>query len=438
MGEEIVHIIDCNVYDALYISSRIEQYIDPTNCKKIFIKPNMVIDPWRGEEDDWIATVTNASLIEAVLMVLKQKVKHSVSVVIGDAPMARSNHEITLQRLKVKDIVKKYQSEDFDITLIDIREWYWKYVCNMCVSRKRLPGDPKGVKLVNLRQDSAFAGKEYIEYEEFDNMTAVSEFHNDSDNVFSVSASILEADLVINLPKLKTHRIAGITCAMKNLVGINSNKNCVPHNTKGSSSVGGDAFKDDDGSLDRELGGIGGAVRKLLRKKVPIINYCFLPIKLIYDKKKSDKEEIGYGMWYGNDTIWRSIVDLNRILLYSDKNGQMQDHVQRKYLCIVDAIISGEGEGPLHPTPIHTNMIMISNNPVAVDLVAAELMGYDWNKIPALKNALDATMRFPLTRFFRDEVKICNNGKAVAIKDLRSKYAFQFTPTAGWKGHIEK
>lgn len=437
MDCEVV-LIEQQEYNAFSIAKKIQEYIDIEGCKKIFIKPNMVIDPWKEEEDSWIATVTNASLIEAVLMILDKKATKPVQVVIGDAPMARSNHEITLKKLHLKEIVQKYDKGNLAITLIDIRDWYWKYVSTMCVSRKRLPGDPKGIRYVNLFNDSAFAGKENKDYEAFDNINPVSEFHNDKDNIFSISASVLDADLFINLPKMKTHRIAGMTCALKNLVGINTNKNCVPHNTKGDSSEGGDAFEGRSHNLDKEFGGAGRKIRGLLRKKNPIINYCLVPLKLIYNKTHAEQEQIGYGMWYGNDTIWRSIIDLNRILLYCDKDGRMRNVQQRKYVCITDSIISGEGEGPLHPSPIRTNMILVSRNPVANDLVAAEIMGFDWKKIPSLYHALEMNIKYPLVRFERDEIKIHTKSGDLYLNELRKNYSFNFYPTGGWVGHIEK
>jgi uncharacterized protein (DUF362 family) len=52
----------------------------------------------------------------------------------------------------------------------------------------------------------------------------------------------MEADVFINLPKLKTHKKVGVTCALKNLVGINANKNWLPHHTEGTPEQGGDQF----------------------------------------------------------------------------------------------------------------------------------------------------------------------------------------------------
>src|SRR5690606_2650770 len=50
--------------------------------------------------------------------------------------------------------------------------------------------------------------------------------------------------LVINLPKLKTHKKTGVTLSLKNLVGINGDKNWLPHHSLGSVGEGGDEFPD--------------------------------------------------------------------------------------------------------------------------------------------------------------------------------------------------
>ena len=56
---------------------------------------------------------------------------------------------------------------------------------------------------------------------------------------YLVARDIIDADVVINLPKLKTHKKAGITCALKNLIGINGNKEYLPHHRIGGSTSGG-------------------------------------------------------------------------------------------------------------------------------------------------------------------------------------------------------
>ena len=64
---------------------------------------------------------------------------------------------------------------------------------------------------------------------------------------YAISRSPLEADVFISIPKLKTHKKCGITVNLKGLVGINANKNWLPHYSFGAPEDGGDQF--DKGSL---------------------------------------------------------------------------------------------------------------------------------------------------------------------------------------------
>lgn len=50
------------------------------------------------------------------------------------------------------------------------------------------------------------------------------------------------ADVFINLPKMKVHKKTGVTLSLKNLVGINADKNWLPHYSGGSPRNGGDQF----------------------------------------------------------------------------------------------------------------------------------------------------------------------------------------------------
>ena len=266
-------------------------------------------------------------------------------------------------------------------------------------------------------------------------------FHNEVDNCYDISASILSCDVFINLPKLKTHKSAGITCALKNLVGTIGNKDCFPHRTVGYVREGGD---DTDDSISRAIDsktGFRSTVRKILKKKNPVINYALLPAYWVYHKIVGDKEkeQVGYdGGWYMNNTVWRGIVDLNRVILYSDKNGIMRDVPQRKYLCIVDGIIAGEGLGPLHPTPRAFNKVLIGDCAPAIDRTAATLMGFDYRKIPSIREA-SRDMRWLLMDPDEDVI-MEYNGKQINIEteEILPYVADPiFTPGPGWLGHIE-
>ena len=68
--------------------------------------------------------------------------------------------------------------------------------------------------------------------------------HTPTRHAYLIGRRFLECDVFINLPKLKSHQKAGITCALKNLVGINAHKDYLPHFRFGSPSAGGDEYPD--------------------------------------------------------------------------------------------------------------------------------------------------------------------------------------------------
>src|SRR5205823_2914941 len=66
--------------------------------------------------------------------------------------------------------------------------------------------------------------------------------HRTGKHEYLVSRKVFDADLLINLPKMKTHIKAGLTGALKNLIGINGHKEFLPHHIRGSSESGGDCY----------------------------------------------------------------------------------------------------------------------------------------------------------------------------------------------------
>ena len=438
----------CYIYEQLgykveEIAEIIESHIEVLPGQNVFVKPNWVINPWKGEEEDWISTVTHPTMIEAVLMILKKKMQGKGCVIVGDAPMTRTKVDIVWDRLKIDEIIEKYNSNEFKVQKLDLRKYYWHYVANTCVSRKRLPGDPKGYFNINLADKSMFADKEKKDYMVTDTEHPISEFHNNNDNMYVISRSILESDVFINLPKLKTHRLAGMTCGMKNLVGTIGIKNCVPHSTYGSNMQKGDCFPEGDADAMDGHSGIRGIVDKIERRKNPLINYCMVPAKIVYNAffRSKTQNKKAYGAWYGNDTVWRSVVDLNRILLYSDKDGKMGEVRTRKYICIADAIIAGEGEGPLHPSPKECNLLLVSSNPLTLDATACKMMGFNYKKIPFLNESFKIEKGWPLAVFDYKDIQVKSNRAKwddMPLEKLFEEETLDFRPSHGWSNYIER
>ena len=101
---------------------------------------------------------------------------------------------------------------------------------------------------MNLDSRSMFAEIEHLCHllygSEYDT-SEICRHHTGGVHEYLISRTILEADCVINLPKLKTHKKTGITVCLKNLVGINGNKNWLPHHRVGTPAQGGDQFAED-------------------------------------------------------------------------------------------------------------------------------------------------------------------------------------------------
>ena len=94
------------------------------------------------------------------------------------------------------------------------------------------------------------------------------------------------------------------------------------------------------------------------------------------------------GDWSGNDTIWRTVIDLVRIITYSDFNGKLHNVKQRKFFSVIDGIIGGDKNGPLVPSPKNAKTIIMGEDLYLTDLVSSFLMGLNYKKIPLMRNSL--------------------------------------------------
>ena len=236
------------------------------------------------------------------------------------------------------------------------------------------------------------------------------------------------------MPKPKTHRKAGVTISLKNLVGINANKEFLPHHTLGSKAEGGDAYANSNEYLKRANEVLDIKNELVHDGEMEIAGYAEKLYEALQRKgAESNGERFWEGSWYGNDTIWRTIIDLNRILLYADKEGKMTKEMQRKLFIVGDMIVSGEKEGPLEPTPTYPGVIVMGNDPLQFDRVVCSLMGFDYHDIPTLFNTEISNTDFPISK--TDEVDIVSNDSRWnknSMEEIREKYSLEFQPTMGW------
>ena len=142
------------------------------------------------------------------------------------------------------------------------------------------------------------------------------------------------------------------------------------------------------------------------------------------------------GSWKGNDTICRSIADINRCIFYGDVDGRLHTSKQRKYLVIADMIVSGEHNGPLSPEPKRNGMIALGEDPVAFDLVMSNLMGIKPEYFRTLKYARTSN-DYPIAENWNAQPVIISNDSRYDHKTpdmLRNEDILFFRPSDEWIG----
>lgn len=164
---EKVSIVKCNAYEKAKVDKAVEKVLkliefdlSKFKGKKVLIKPNVVgVFPKKQ-----IATTTNPAIVEAVCKILK---KNNCKIFIGDSPF--TNPEASFKASGINKIAKKYGK------LVIFEQ----------------------DKLIDIRDSKAKVLKK-----------------------FKISKTVKSVDLIINMPKLKTHSLTKYTGAMKNLYGL--------------------------------------------------------------------------------------------------------------------------------------------------------------------------------------------------------------------------
>jgi len=306
------------------------EYILPGNT--VLIKPN-----WVKHENECIrgkrgmdCLITNASIIRCIIDYALIALKGTGKLIVADAPVQSCDFEKLKGNAGLRFLEQYYQRANIDVQFVDLRNFKSRKENG---NIKTLPVEPiyKG-KVVDIGKYSYFynnckEGKLRITNYDFRN---VNRHHKGSRQEYCISEACLKADVIINLPKPKTHRKAGYTGALKNMVGINAAKDYLPHYTKGAYISGeGDEYYSKSKTA-RRMSNINDVIDILDKKSLYHISGFirrWTGCLLNNDKKMENYSE---GSWWGNNTIWKTILDLNMIALYADKWGKMQETEQNR------------------------------------------------------------------------------------------------------------
>jgi len=90
-------------------------------------------------------------------------------------------------------------------------------------------------------------------------------------------------------------------------------------------------------------------------------------------------------------------------------------------LCIIDGITGLEGPGPIEGTPKHVGKILCSKDPLAIDIVAAKIIGESPKHIPHLNYALKQLRRNP-----SDVIIVGSNLKSLNFRFITDRQYFLY------------
>jgi len=369
---------------------------------KVLIKPNLVTHIHYLGQESLYGSITHGSFIRPIIDYVHLAQKGNGSIVVADNPVEHTDFESIMRFTGIKRMVEELYSKGYDgLEVVDLRPKVLKEAKNGEFYYDSQIGDPLGYVEIDLGGDSLFAefdNKPNIHYftladktvdhvdPKFKGKSATDDFHNSNSHKYIVSKSILDADVIINIAKMKTHCKAGVSLTLKNMIGMVYEKNCMPHHRPGIPPDG-DACPFYPAShyiASRKL------YIKVLRKWLQI--HRFPGFRAFRNFLQRNRILIGkhieHGNWKGNDTIWRTILDLNRIAIYADKNGAMCEFPQRKYFAIIDGIVGQQGEGPMNGNPVVASTLIGGFNPVMVDALAIMKMGIRLDLIKSITEAI--------------------------------------------------
>ncbi len=216
----------------------------------------------------------------------------------------------------------------------------------------------------------------------------------------------------------------------KTLIGINGNKEYLPHHRVGGSKRGGDCYPG-NGAVKRALEYLSDRQNLTSSYAAGMLWRLLFAVFARTSRAQGDRTGTD-GSWSGNDTIWRTCLDLNRILLYGRSDGTMSDEIQRRVIHVADAVVAGQGNGPLAPQPLSLGLMLGGNNAAAMDWVGTHLLAYDPEKIALVRHAFDR-FRWPIADFPSSGVSVAGDlGEGSPLRVLQTIRQPVIHP-AGWR-----
>src|SRR3989338_6774567 len=341
---------------------------------KVVIKPNLLYHYHPHGDSFVLVNIVHASIIRHIIDYCLTAMKGDGEIIIAESPVRQANFEKIIEISGINNLAAFYRDTGIKIPIMDLRKS--KIVRNYdkvtFAKTVKLKGDPLGYKKIQIENSEI---SPLIKQK--------SCFRNSMTGKpreplsYKIPKTILTSDFIVNISKMKTHLMTGNTLCIKNVVGMFAEKENLPHYISG---------------YDEH------PKPKTTRHK----------IKLLYTKKT---------------------FKLIKTFYFAEKIKPVKTNLN-----IIDAILAGEGQGPMRSSPKKCGMIIAGFNPLSVDITGTRIIGFDYKKIPLIKKSHEKEIfgKPPKKIIIRSNIK-----KWSRLFDLDKKYLLNFRPPKSWQGKIE-
>jgi len=400
----------------------------------VFLLCNFVFHKRKKETiNEFFAKCTHASIIRALIDYVFIACGSQGVISFGNAPIQSCDFQKVLKDTGVDSVIKFYKENNIKLFAKDLR---------LQISKRTKLGNFKSLEsrdendgmIVNVDDlsllNELYTGKDNIAFRVTDyNPERIQKFHHNNYHKYVINKAILCSDVVISVPKLKTHEKVGLTVGLKGFVGIVGHKDCLAHHRFGSPKINGDEYPNSS-RIQLVASHFNDFVQK---RQYPKILFPLMEIIDVNFRRVLKRlfHNIQSGAWYGNDTAWRMTLDLAKIIHQTDRYGKLTNVSIRKNIVFIDGVISGEGNGPLSPTPIETGCLIFSDNIVLGDMVSCYLTGWDLEKVKLIRNSMNIKNLFLKNQ--TNKAQCVMNDKLIDLENIPSILGRKFIPPDGWK-----
>jgi uncharacterized protein (DUF362 family) len=190
----------------------------------VVVKPNWVKHEF-GEPKGRNVLFTHASLVRVLIDAALRALAGDGRVYVADAPLQGCDFARFRRQSGLAELEKDYARAP--VAFLDLRK-QWAEIDDASSYVRgvhELTGDPNGYSVVDLGARSrlvCFGVNARFGVTDYNSENTNG--HHRGAHRYSVSNTVLSADVILNVPKLKTHMKTGMTGALKNFVGIIGSK----------------------------------------------------------------------------------------------------------------------------------------------------------------------------------------------------------------------